>query len=131
METNLLATVAAALTIATAAYAQYKPVGDDGVAASPKVRQVLNERQASVASSLAAAPAMACPKCADIRIAKISPQAKGAEILTGTKQVTYLHACTGCDTKLTLVGQGKAKHTVATHTCSMEAASTPGCCTSK
>jgi hypothetical protein len=133
MKTSILSTIAtvvAALTFTSAAYAQYKPVGDDGIAASPKVRQMLNERPASVTTT-AAAPAMACPKCADVRIAKVSPQAKGAEIMTSTKQVTYSHACTSCETKLAVAGVGKAKHQVATHSCSMNVASNPNCCASK
>jgi hypothetical protein len=41
------AAVAATVGLATNASAQYKPVGDDGIAASPKVRQMLDERAAS------------------------------------------------------------------------------------
>lgn len=131
MKTNLLSailTAVAALTISTAAYAQYKPVSDDGIAASPKVRQMLNARKASAP---AATPALACSKCVDVLSGKLTPQAKGAETMTGTKQVTYAHGCGSCDTKLTVAGEGKAKHQVATHTCSMETASTAGCCASK
>jgi hypothetical protein len=89
---------------------------------------MLNERKASAP---AATPAMACGKCADVRSAKLTPQAKGAEIMTGAKQVTYVHGCGACDTKLTVAGEGKAKHQVATHTCSMDIAGTAGCCASK
>jgi hypothetical protein len=131
VKTNLLsalATAVAALTLTTAAYAQYKPVGDDGIAASPKVRQMLNERKAS---TQVAPPTMACNKCVDVRSAKLPAQAKGAEILTGTKQVSYSHACASCSTKLTVAGEGKAKHQVATHTCSMDVVTTAGCCGSK
>jgi hypothetical protein len=131
MKTNLLSailTAVATLTISTTAYAQYKAVSDDSIAASPKVRQMLNERKASAP---AAAPAMACSKCADVRSVKLIPQAKGVEIMTGTKQVTYSHGCGSCDTKLTVAGEGKAKHEVATHTCAMDIASTAGCCASK
>jgi len=131
MKTNLLsviATAVAALAISTTAYAQYKPASDDGIAASPKVRRMLNEQKASAP---VATSAMACSKCANVRTVKLPPQAKGAEIMTGTKQVTYSHGCGSCDTMLTVAGEGKAKHQVATHTCSMETASTAGCCASK
>src|SRR5436309_2398213 len=37
--------------------AQYQAVGDDGIAASPKVRQMLNERKARLAASSTAAQA--------------------------------------------------------------------------
>src|SRR5947207_2823934 len=54
-----LAVVAlAALAFASTASAQYKPVGDDGIAASPKVRQMLNERKASATPAVAVVPAM-------------------------------------------------------------------------
>ncbi len=50
-------TAIAALSI-TQARAQFRPVGDDGIAASPKVRQMLNERAHSTAHS-EAGPAVA------------------------------------------------------------------------
>ncbi len=131
MKINLLSaivTTAAALTVSTAAYAQYRTAGDDGIAASPKVRQMLNERKAAAP---AATPAKICNPCADVRTARLSPQAKGAEVMTGAKQVTFSHACTGCETQWTVAGAGKAKHQGAAHTCAMSAASTAGCCASK
>ena len=134
MKTNLLwaiTTAVAALTFATAAYGQYKPVGDDGVTASPRLRQTLNESHTSVAATKAAAPAMTCPKCADVRITKISPQAKGGEIMMGVKQVSYSHACPSCGTSMTVVGEGKAKHQVATHKCTADTANNPPCCATK
>jgi len=134
MKRNLLsaiATVVAALTFAGAAYGQYKAAGGDGIAASPKVRQMLSERHATVTSTTAAAPAMACPKCADVQTAKASPQAKGAEVLDGAKQISYTHACTGCDTKLSVAGEGKAKQQVAAHTCTAETGSNLACCATK
>ncbi len=48
------ATAAAALAL-TSARAEYKPVGDDGIAASPKVRQFLNEHPRVAAVSQVAA----------------------------------------------------------------------------
>ena len=133
MKTHLLSNLAAVvvvLTLASAAYAQSKPAGD-GIAASPKVRQALNERTAATAPVVSAVPAMSCPKCADVRTAKLSPQAKGAEVLTGTRQVTYTHVCGGCETKLTIAGEGKTKHQVASHECAMAPDSMPTCCASK
>lgn len=41
------ATLAAAIGLASTASAQFKPTGDDGITASPKVRQQLNERKAA------------------------------------------------------------------------------------
>ena len=41
------AAMVATVSLATTASAQYKPTGDDGVTASPKVRQMLNERAAA------------------------------------------------------------------------------------
>ena len=53
----LAAAVAATVGLATNASAQYKPVGDDGIAASPKVRQMLNETESR--TTVPAAPAVA------------------------------------------------------------------------
>jgi hypothetical protein len=129
------ATAAVTLSItpasALAGSVGYRAVGDDGIAASPKVRQMLNERHASVGTATAAAPAMACPKCADVQTTKVSPQAKGAEIMTGAKQVSFMHTCAGCETKLTVADEGKAKHQVATHKCAAETPSNSNCCASR
>src|SRR4051812_2356401 len=98
----------AAFTLADVASAQ--SIGPDGVVASPKLRQALNEKVNY--AIVAKAPAMACPKCVDIRLTEPNSQAKGGEVLMGaaTKTVTK-HACGSCDTKLTVVGTGKAKST--------------------
>lgn len=40
------AAVAASLSLIASASAQFKPVEEDGIAASPKIRQMLNERKA-------------------------------------------------------------------------------------
>src|ERR1035437_1497614 len=90
------------------------------IAASPKVRQMLNERKASTAIAIAALPAMTCPKCADVRTTEVSRQAKGAEVLTGVTKVTTRHTCAGCEVKWTVVGEGKGKHSVATHKCTAD-----------
>src|SRR5262249_41207930 len=58
----MVATALAALAFTTAANAQYNPIDGDGIAASPKVRQMLNERKASAVPAVAVTPAMACPK---------------------------------------------------------------------
>jgi hypothetical protein len=127
-----LALVAAALAVfalAGSANAQYQAVGADGIAASPKVRQALNQRQASAAVATTTRTAMACPKCKDVTVAQPNRQAKGAEILMGaaTKVVTT-HACADCDTKLAMVGAGKATRTVATHTCTAPGVDRLVCC---
>ncbi len=126
----LVATTAAALAFAGSAGAQYKAVGDDGIAASPKVRQMLDERKAGKAITSIAAPAMACPKCADVPTTQASRVLKGAEIATGVEQVAYTHACPGCETKWTVVGEGKAKHSVATHKCTADVPNPSSCCAS-
>lgn len=41
----LVAALAASFSVADNARAQYQPVGDDGIAASPKLREQLNERK--------------------------------------------------------------------------------------
>lgn len=124
----ILVTAVAALTLTTAAYAQLRSITNDSTAASPKVRQMLNEQKAPAP---AATPAMVCGKCADVRTAKLSPQTKGAEILTGAKQVTFLHSCTGCEIRLAVAGEGKAKHQVVIHKCSLDIPNAGACCAGK
>jgi hypothetical protein len=129
----MVAAAIAAFAFTSSANAQYKPTGDDGITASPKVRQVLNERKASLASAKTVAlPAMSCPKCADVRTVQRNPQAKGGQILAGTaNQVVFKHTCTACDVKWTVVGGGKGKHSVATHTCTADVPNNLTCCASK
>jgi len=127
----LAAVALAALALASTASAQYKAVGDDGIAASPKVRQMLNERKASATPAVAIVPAMACPKCADVLVTEVNRQAKGGQVLAGTAtQKVAKHTCTACETKLTVIGEGKVKHTVATHKCTAEVPNNLTCCTS-
>ncbi len=121
----------AALAFTGAAHAQFKAAGDDGIAASPRVRQALNERRASAAPAAVAAPAMACPNCADVTVVEPNRQAKGAEVLAGTATKTITrHACAACDTRLTVVGEGKARHTVASHRCTADVPNNATCCAS-
>ena len=126
----------AALTLATAAFAtlaiaadvQYKAVGDDGIAASPKVRQALDAAAASKTATTAKVVAMACPKCTDISVAAPIRQAKGAEILAGATKVVAKHTCAGCNSSLSVVGTGKDRHNVATHKCTANVVNNQICC---
>ena len=125
----LAAVALAALALASTASAQYKAVGDDGIAASPKVRQMLNERKASATPAVAIVPAMACPKCADVLVTEVNRQAKGGQVLAGTAtQKVVKHNCSACETKLTVVGEGKARHTAATHKCAADLPNPTTCC---
>jgi hypothetical protein len=126
----------AGLTLATAAFAtlaiaadtQYKAVGNDGIAASPKVRQALDATAASKTATTAKVVAMACPKCADISVAAPTRQAKGAEILAGATKVVAKHTCGDCDSSLNVVGTGKSAHNVMTHKCTAGVANNQICC---
>jgi hypothetical protein len=134
MKTIQIAKLFATVTVATfalagAANALSQAVGDDGIAASPKVRQALNEKAASAMIATAKVAAMACPKCTDVSVIEPNKEAKGGQILMGaaTKGVAK-HNCGGCDTKLDVVGTGKATRTVPTHTCAAPAVKTLNCC---
>jgi len=119
----------AAFALAGGASAQDKAAGDDGIAASPKVRQALNEKAASATITTAKVAAMACPKCKDFTVTEVNRQAKGAEIMTGAaSKLVNKHTCGACDVKLDVVGSGKAKQTVATHTCTAAVANNLTCC---
>jgi hypothetical protein len=120
-----------ATAIATFAFAS-AALGDDGIAASPKVRQTLNERKAAGTPAVTVAPAMACPKCADLLTTEANRQAKGGQVLAGTAtEKVAKHTCTACETKLTVVGEGKARHTVATHKCAADVPNPATCCAMK
>jgi hypothetical protein len=75
---------------------------------------------------------MSCAKCRDVVIHVRDTDSKGGArgLLTGTpltKSVSR-HGCEGCATEWTVVGHGKAKLTVATHTCTSCGAESLACC---
>src|SRR4051812_17313866 len=123
---GLVVTITA--TFALAGDVQYKTTSDDGIAASPKVRQELTAKAASGAVTTTKVAAMACAKCKDVSVAAANGSAKGAEVMAGVTPVVIKHTCGGCDTTLDVVGTGKAKQTVATHKCTERAVKQAGCC---
>lgn len=65
MKTKLLIAMVAGIAFAPAlpAHAQYKAKGNDGIVASPKLRQKLNEREAAKRAALAAEIAQNAKPC--------------------------------------------------------------------
>jgi hypothetical protein len=124
----LTASAITALAFISLANAQNKPQADDGIAASPKLRQALTERKASANLAVAPVSAMSCPKCAEVLTSEPKRQAKGAEVLVGARNTEIKHSCSGCEVKWTVVGEGKAKHSVATHKCSADVPNNKTCC---
>lgn len=110
--------------------AQYKPTGDDGITASPKARQFLDEykRNHSPAPAPAEIPQMACPKCTDKVTSRIDYSARGANKPT-IRVVT--HQCQGCTTDWKIVGHGKSKQSIATHKCSGCGSENLACCNTR
>lgn len=132
-------TVAVAMLASVAAVqAQYKATGDDGITASPKARQFIDEykRNHSPAPVPAEIPRMACPKCknATVTVRDTEPKGLGAKTLVAgevpTKVVTT-HGCNGCWTDWNAVGHGKAKVSVASHKCTGCGEVNLACCAPK
>ena len=126
---TLIATLAgiAMFAFTSPVLAQYKPAGDDGIAASPKLRQQLDEykRNHSPAPAPVEIAKMPCPKCEDKVTTRVDYSARGANKPT-IRVVT--HQCEGCGTDWNIVGVGKAKQSVATHKCTSCGAETLACC---
>ncbi len=127
--TTIIAALAgvALFSLAGSAQAQYKATGDDGITASPKHQQFLDEYKKN--HSPAPAPAeiaqMPCPKCKDKVTTRVDYTARGAN-----KPVIRVvtHHCPGCGTDWIVTGHGKAKQSVATHKCTSCGAETVACC---
>ena len=127
--TTIIAALAgvALFSLAGSAQAQYKATGDDGITASPKHQQFLDEYKKN--HSPAPAPAeiaqMPCPKCKDKVTTRVDYTARGAN-----KPVIRVvtHRCPGCGTDWIVTGHGKAKQSVATHKCTSCGAETVACC---
>jgi hypothetical protein len=130
----VLAVVVIATGAATgAANAQYKPTGDDGITASPKLRQQLDERRARLAA-VAVLPSMSCPKCQDTWVTQADTRSKGSgsrALMGQTAQRVAKHLCDGCGMDWKVAGTGKGKHEVATHKCSGCGAKDLACCSTK
>jgi hypothetical protein len=106
--------------------AQFKAKSDDGIAASPKVRQMLDERkvQAEVKTvKLDAATAMACDKCKSVPFRNVTTE-KGhiKNLAVGEK-----HVCPGCTTTIEVAGFGKGKHDVVKQVCTVIGSKTLCC----
>ncbi len=116
------------------ASAQYRPTGDDGITASPRLRAMLDERKARRKPVSATVPAMACPKCRNTWVAQpdLSPKGSGARTLMGhTTRLVARHLCDGCGTDWTIAGTGRAKRAVDTHTCSSCGSENLACCSAE
>jgi hypothetical protein len=96
--------------------AQYKAAGDDGIAASPKVRQAIDLQNKTHLHAVvpASTAAMACSKCEDKVTTRVEATVHGPN--RALVQVST-HQCETCGTDLKTTGTGKMKQTVATHTC--------------
>jgi hypothetical protein len=126
-----LAVAISAFALVGAVNAQSQIAGEDGIAASPKVRAQLNERKARLQTTTVAVPSMACPKCKDAWVAQLDTNSKGSGARTLMGQTTKLvaqHLCSGCATTITVAGQGKAKHDVAAHKCDSCGSANLACC---
>ena len=134
---TLVATLAgiALLSFAGPAQAQYRPTGDDGITASPKVRAQLDGRKDRLNTAPVAVVSMASPKCRDAWVNQVDPTPKGAKVLLSQGRPTNKvarHLCGGCETTLGVVGLSKAtRHNLATHSCSSCGAVTLACCSTK
>ena len=117
----------ALLLFAATAMGQYKPTGDDGITASPKVRQMLNERKPASPGVAVRSDSgtMPCAKCKDEYVKRIDWAARGA---TKPAILVVKHLCDSCETTFSVEGVGKAKHDVATHKCSTYGAENLACC---
>jgi hypothetical protein len=106
---------------------QYKPTGDDGIAASPKMRQQIEayRRNHAPAPAPAEVASMPCAKCKDKVTQKVDYTARGQNkpIIT-----VSTHLCPGCGTDWKTVGVGKAKQSVAAHKCTDCRSENLACC---
>lgn len=129
-----LFTVAIVAAVGGVAHAQYKPTGDDGITASPRLRQQLDERRARTSARAVEVPKMACSKCQDTMVSVRNTESKGvgARTLMGnTTKLVAQHSCAGCGVDWAVVGTGKAKQSVATHKCSGCGSEILACCSAK
>jgi uncharacterized OB-fold protein len=121
----------ALFSFASQAQAQFKPVGDDGIAASPKVRSMMMKPISSPADVAGLKDgdmvAMACPKCKTVMVTHVNTE-KG-HIKTATTVPADM--CPGCEQKFTVVSEGKEKHNIVMHVCKKCGSTDAFCCVMK
>ena len=110
----IVCVTAAVLCLALPAFAQYRATGDDGITASPKVRQALIEQGAAKSVVADTSKPTACANCKNEYLTREDWTVKG---LIKPKVTSVKHLCPGCETSVSVIGGGKAKHDVVTHKC--------------
>lgn len=121
----------ALFSFASPVRAQYKPTGEDGITASPKERQFLNEiktRKEDEALKPGDSIAMICAKCKSVMIHNVTTEKGHIKVMT----VGEKHLCPGCNTYIKVVGGGKqgAKDEVK-HVCEKCGDDSVFCCATK
>jgi uncharacterized protein YbaR (Trm112 family) len=115
-------------SFASPAQIQNKAVGDDGIAASPKVRQMMMKPITSPPDVAGLKDgdmvAMACPKCKTIMVTHVNTEKGHFKTATTVPE----DVCPGCEQKFTVVGEGKGKHNVVTHVCKKCGSTDAFCC---
>lgn len=89
-------------------------------------QKLMNAPSATVIASNA--KAMACPKCATEFVERAVVEMKATAPKT---QLVARHLCNSCETTITVLGHGKAKHDVATHKCTSCGTDTLACCSTR
>jgi uncharacterized protein YbaR (Trm112 family) len=121
----------ALFSFANPAQAQIKPAGDDGIAASPKVRSMMMKPITSPADVAGLKDgdmvAMACPKCKTVMVTYVKTEKGHMKTATTLPE----DVCPGCEQKFTVVGEGKEKHNIVTHACKKCGSTDAFCCVMK
>jgi hypothetical protein len=123
--TKTLITVIAGLAlIVVTAPAQ---TANNGIVASPKLREMMNYQGRTAAQPVAAAP-HSCPMCQDEYTTRVDTTAKGVIKPTVT---VLTHLCPGCGTSVSVTGQGKTAQSEVTHKCATGGIEPANCCAAK
>jgi hypothetical protein len=115
--------IVALLVFVGSAAAQARPTGGAGITASPKLRQMIEERAVSATPGAPAGLNHACPKCKNENVTRVDSTARGAFKPTVT---IVKHLCPDCKTVKSNTGTGKATQPVVKHDCTMG-----DCCATK
>jgi hypothetical protein len=78
--------------------------------------------------------AMVCAKCKTVWVTRVKQGTKGAQLLMEggqPKELIGTHACSGCNSTLTVVGVQKGAHTELKHSCKACGDDSAFCCATK
>jgi hypothetical protein len=121
-----LVLLSAALTLGSVAWLPFTANAADQVKGAQRLMQIASPAEAENLKP-GDQIVMACTKCKSAMIHRVDTEKGHVKVMT----IGEKHMCPGCDSTITVVGQGKSKQDKVTHTCEKCGDDSVFCCATK